>query len=269
MVTTQSNRTRHSYTRQTLSLLTALLVAGSIEAGPIDVDGNWSDWGINPNGGDWDSTIGFRLFYENSSDSSASGAVGPGVGGQFFDVEAVYGHRVGNNVYFAVITGFDPDGVMYSGKNYFAGDVFLDVGTGWNVAIDLKGLAVGSTVANVYQNPQILNPNEFPASGPYQAKVGTGTFAGTADLWVEKDGVKTTYSSGPANGHHYLIEGHLDLSLVGGQMTDTGIHWTMSCGNDVGDGYLPKPTMPEPATLGLLSLGSLLAAMHRRRRRTV
>src|SRR5262245_59287531 len=115
------------------ALAVSLACSGrSVLAGPILVDGSFADWGINPGAGDWDSSVGTRIFFENYTGTDGTGFVGPGWGGQFFDVEAMYAYRPGNKLYFGIVTGFDPDGVLHNGQTYTAGDIFFDVGTGKN-----------------------------------------------------------------------------------------------------------------------------------------
>ena len=140
----------------TALLVTCLFSGHALVASPITVDGNWSDWGINPNAGVWTPTTGTRIFYENYTGTDGTGFVGPGWGGQYFDVEALYAMRTDNTFYFAVVTGFDPDGVLWQGTPYLAGDVFLDVGTGWNVGVDLQ---TGGLFTNVSASQSEIHPS--------------------------------------------------------------------------------------------------------------
>ncbi len=239
------------------ALLPLLLSIGTARAAIITVDGNWTDWGIDPNAGDWTSSTGTRIFYENYTSTDGTGYVQPGWGGQYFDVEAMYAQVHGSSLCFAIITGFDPDGVNHMGTRYTPGDIFLDVGTGWNVGIDLQTghLYTGATGSTAY----------FASSTPFE--ITGGTDLGATSLSIPFDTLVTVYSSGSSSSTHYLYEGCVDLSRVGGAASYAGLHWTMSCGNDVGEGRIPLPPVPEPATLGLVGLGGLLAAAARRRAR--
>ena len=236
--------------------LLLVLSAGSIRADSITVDGSWSDWGINPSSGDWSASTGTRIFYENYTGTDGTAYLEPGWGGQFFDAEAIYATWSGNSLYFAIVTGFDPDGVKWGSTLYTPGDIFVNTGDGWKVGIDLQ-------TGNVYTNATHSTPG-FASSGPFT--ITGGTLVGSTNLYVPFDGVITSYHSGDTTSKHYLFEGSLDLGLIGASNADhAGIHWTMSCGNDVAEGSLPKPAVPEPATLGLLGLGGLVAAVARKK----
>ncbi len=232
------------------------LTGGSLRADPITVDGNWNDWGINPDSGDWTASTGSRVFFEDYRGTGGTAYLGPGWGGQFFDVEAIYATMQGSTVFFAIVTGFDPDGVVHGGTTYLPGDIFFDVGSGWNVGVDLE-------TGNIFTGVSGTTPM-FSSSGPFTL-VG-GTNVGVTPLSIPRDGAMTHYGNGDTSSRHYNYEGSLDLSLVGGLTSNrVGIHWTMSCGNDIGEGYLPKPAVPEPATLGLFGLGGLAALIARRK----
>src|SRR5262245_35769908 len=238
--------------------LALTFVCASASAGPITVDGSGSDWGIDPSTGDFNQSIGTRIFFENLASNGAGGTVGPGFGGQFFDVEAVYALHEGQYLNFAIATGFDPDGVLQGSKLFTPGDIFFDLGSGFNVAVDLQ-------TGQVFTNATHSNPVDFPASAPFT--ITGGTEVGVASLYVPFNGVPSAFSwSNTTYSSHFLIEGRLDLNLAGAAYSDAGIHWTMSCGNDVGRGYIDAPHMPEPSTICLLGFGLAVTVAGLRRR---
>lgn len=68
-----------------------------------------------------------------------------------------------------------------------------------------------------------------------------------------------------ANDDFLSITIHDFKSIFGSPFNqDFGIHWTMSCGNDV----LETPVVPEPTTIGLLGGASLVGILFLRRRLT-
>jgi hypothetical protein len=114
---------------QSLKLLVAIaigLLTGNVFASPITFDGNWSEWGIDPNSGQWTASQGGRLFYKDCLGNTVAGFIDPGLGGKFFDVEAIYAYRTSDTMSFGIVTGFVPDGVKYVGGTYTPGDIFIN-----------------------------------------------------------------------------------------------------------------------------------------------
>src|SRR5690606_36244559 len=97
--------------RNTCTVMLVLFGAGMVlapAAGAITVDGSLSDWGVtipvvaNAPSAAWTSSIG--AFAEED------GEVSPGIGGQNYDVEAMYAVVSGDTLFFALVTGFDQGG---------------------------------------------------------------------------------------------------------------------------------------------------------------
>jgi len=248
----------HSRLVLSASLASAFLVLPrEAAADPISIDALWGDWGIDPTLGDWESSVGSRIFFEDYTGTDARGRVYPGWGGQYFDVEAVYAYRTGTSLRYAIISGFDYDGVLDHGRTYRAGDVFLDTGSGWTHGVDLQ-------TGHLFTSVTSSLPLDFPTSGPLA--ITGGVDLGTVALAYAHDGVVTSTAPNYSRAH-YMIEGSLDLALLGGADSTVGIHWTMDCGNDIGEGRIAPPPVPEPATLALLGIGGAAAAVARRRMR--
>jgi hypothetical protein len=127
------------------------------------------------------------------------------------------------------------------------------------VAIDLHTGEVYTGAAG--KNPQIAS------SGPFTHVGETGNLVGTTPLSIPFDGNKTTILAGSKSSMQYFYEGSLDVATVGGAGALAGIHWTMSCGNDVGEGWDRITTVPEPASFAILGIGFLWMTGLRRRLR--
>lgn len=260
-------------------------------AGALTADGDLSDWGVTippqvnaP--GSWGSNIGQY--------TEEDGQVGPGGGGQNFDIEAMYAHIEGNILYFAMVTGFDQGGEVGDGvflPHYDGGDIFFNFGgvPGYNVAVRITDASVGGDgpinstgIGNVYKG-------DFSPNGD--------TFLNTVEAYVPQNRAETnpwrvddsavegglgvelvttipiSYTNGPAPADHNIYEFALnlaDLGFSGAQIASQGfsVHWTMECGNDVLDWAVPGQliVVPEPASMTLLGLGLAGILMRRRRK---
>jgi hypothetical protein len=107
-----------------LALLIALPARADIN---ISVDGSLSDWGVTP-GADYTPYAGVSSWIEPAIGSN--GYVGPGYGGQTFNVEAMYSTIANNYLCFAVITGLPPQGAYGWNNNlyqhFYPGDILID-----------------------------------------------------------------------------------------------------------------------------------------------
>ncbi len=297
-------------------LVVGAVLAVSGNAAAFTVDGNLDDWlsagqvtGIynyydpdvqNPLWGDsWfrPTAAGISYWIEDGPNIGSSGYVGPGYGGQNFDVEAMYAYADTTGLYIAVVTGFDPGGVWsWNGGDpqYRPGDLFLDFGDNgsWDLAIETAGLSVGlqpeaygGTVGNVYgpsgSSPWYtspvdydVGPSEIIHDGDVSTDLGTAVFAYSdkvADADDNLTGGTKPYASGdPADYNpqdHNVIEVFLASSWLTGHGYAAGeditisSFWTEQCGNDWG-GVEPQVTVPQvPEPTGIVMLGCLGAGM--------
>ncbi len=239
-----------------ITVTTAVLCFGQ-NASAITIDGAF---GL----GEWAGN------YSSEDGVASGGYVGPGYGGQPFDVEYL-GLRITNGtVYFGLQTGFNlKDGVVYGGVLYKPGDFAIDVNSdgAYDYAIDFA-ISSGAPVYSLYSVSAWQNSmySQHSVADPYQYK--TGTLIPAAFSGAYGSGVFANNING---GNSYVLEGSFGLSALeaysSGPVT---LHWTMSCGND----YLNVSTtpVPEPSTLLLAGSGltgfALWSARRRKKRLT-
>lgn len=259
-----------------------LLVASTLaclcgSASALTIDGDLSDWGINPS--TWVPASGIHYVIE---DQTGNGGyyLNPGWGGQAYDAEALYATIIGSKLYIALATGHNPATLQNPAANsYGAGDFAIDFGKNglYDVGINIVHNGTNGnadplqTSGGIYKNP-VWNYGLWNASGAYApgnpdpahpTYMSSGTQIGTATIAT---GHATGYGS-KSSDLHYFYEMSLDLSLLwaaGWDGNPFNIHWTENCANDsiVVD---PPFHVPEPSSLALLGI-TLLSLRSLRRR---
>jgi len=205
--------------------------------------------------------------------------VGPGYGGQNFDVEAAYMTSSGGKLYGGFVSGFDLQGQYGWNKYefYHTGDLFFDTnGDGkWDLAVALSTRTInGFTFQQGYaytptssQITWYTKPDPYTSSEPSQltTKFGAG-FTQVPSYLVgfeyipggTADDNATAYPPYQKDDHNVVIVS-LDGSLLTGSTVT--MHYTEDCGND-----FFNLTTPEPG-LALLALGAAVAGAYARRRK--
>ncbi len=243
------------YTKGILSVgLGLVLFSSAVNAGLIN-DGTWAGW---------------TEFAAEDQEGNFN-YVDPGYGGQQFDAEYLLYKLDGTTLSIGLQTGFDIiDGhQLYSGKNYWAGDLALsfdgatlgDAGS-YEYAVDFGLEQCGWSQRNNADcgdnNEQGLNA----AEGVYQVSSwNNDVYSGHT---VSNPFAMSTYSSANAlsanmagvSGDSYYRQVSFDLAALGFASLDNfDAHWTMSCGNDAIDGNIVVAEVPEPSSIALLALG--------------
>lgn len=222
--------------------------------------------------GDFDTTE-WAGYYADEDFVGSGGYVGPGWGGQDFDVERLgLQFTTNGTLYFGLRTGFDViNGVDYGGSHYTSGDFAFDVNTDgtYDFAVDFSftGTTPNFSLYRVsdwqdvlYAAHAVANPFEYDST------------AGTEALVLAPTDIAGAYG---VDGTSYILEGSFDLSAL--EYTDLGLYavnlysggdismrWTMSCGNDFLE--ITTAPIPEPSTYLLLGSGIIGLAFWRRRR---
>jgi len=137
------------------------------------------------------------------------------VGGEAYDIEALYFDSDATTAYFAIVASISESTM---------GDLALDIdgSGGYEYGIVLQGGDKGK----VYQDPTWSKPRYFPSSEPY--RIRSGTITDTAE-------VEYVNSNRPDNDcDNYIIEISVPRSALGSPSSDqlSNLHATMSCGND-------------------------------------
>ncbi len=253
-----------------------LILPTTVISAPLFLD----SWGVSP--GSWAPTAGPSNISWTSEDFTGTGAgyVGPGWGGQPFDVEAAYIGFDGSNLYIAIVTGMSPDGSKdpwrYNNPSYTSHDWNQSLEKYWydpgDLAIDIG--ADGSYEYAVTTRANNTNSSSTPTPGmgyllsgnlqwtdplAWDTETSSTDWGGVSSPWAVNAYDNATYlganfSYSQFGSGHYAIEAVIDYSLLGLSNGDlVKLHWTMECGND----YLnvQNNVVPEPSTVLLLLTG--------------
>jgi len=261
-----------------ITFLAILLISAVALAAP-SIDGSFgvSEW-----------TIGGVQQFAEEDWVGPDGYVGPGYGGQEFDVEYLGLFIDDKNLYFGLQTGFELNYGEYAGKFFLPGDIALDISPagdpdktyqfGFRFSAflyngdDIQGDNYGQSGVEydvrfeTYFDPSWSDPDPdyFPESGPFRVNSGDEITLRPNDDYVAR---YQRFGGSSCDPYRNTLEASVSLASISNKLSqiinpgssyDVTIHWTMGCGNDLLDQTFtfnaPQP-IPEPATMLLLGAG--------------
>ena len=271
-----------------------LLIASVAFGGLVDMVGDVPDWGITPfsqvNQSDtFDGT--YWLTIENDySPIDYPGGVGHqpspgGATGERFDLEEMYVRVTGSQTQILLVASAGPS-VDAAGSTWHLGDLMI-VSGGRQFAIVTHSGSQGLPAGNVYRisgdadveglqdqprgyrgsttvvgndyGPDATVP-EIAEPWAVSGSIDAGQLLGAAV--IETD----SFDYGGKEDGTFLIQYTFDTSVLGvDEPIGMTAKITWGCGNDVIRVKGDSPHVPEPATLGMLLVGSLVTIVARRR----
>ena len=260
----------------------------ALAAPTIDGDFNRDEWTID----------GTAYYAEEDWVRRYDGYVGPGYGGQEFDVEYLGLFIDDQNLYFGLQTGFELNYGESAGNAFYEpGDIALDFRLlgdqdqekdyefGFRFSIPgIQGLNTGQSgveydaVLETYFNPQWSDPTLYPEVGQYRVTSGSGE-----EIEPVYEAKYQRFGDISYDPYQNALEASISLDSIAGKLAQIGvnpgssyevtIHWTMECGNDVLNQSFtfnaPQP-VPEPATILFLATGLIgLGAAKRKKGRSI
>jgi hypothetical protein len=254
------------------------------QAGSLNIDGNFADWGITNNGttAGWTPNTGVLYTVEDQSNAN-SGYLSPGWGGQAYDAEAMYLNwytKSDGQTYLAIgmITGHDPN-TATTGNSFGRGDFAIDFGHDgiWDFGVltadrsaTLKQGDVVSTTNSNWATGLWSAPGVYdPENSPYVTHVSSGTDVGNAALAISGP----FGNMGILGGSHWFYEVEIPVATFGAHWQGNNpsesfdVQWTMLCANDILILDPPVANVAEPASMALV-LGALGMSGFVRRRKT-
>lgn len=231
--------------------------------------------GPTPGGGDQDFDI--EALYGTYNSNGSLGGVGVYVGiFTGFDPEGE-----GNN------NGSGPQVGEWGGTTYSAGDLFFSFGpqtfitengrtstSDWDFAVDLDS---GDIYATTGTGDWWISPDQgFETSRPFEIRMNNArNLSDEFDAFTGGGGDRgalAAYSDNDqtnANSDHNFIEAYVSTEFllwaiaegfgwdfdVNSSPSQLAVHWTMSCGNDVGDHSFGVPEPMSMVMLGCLGVG--------------
>jgi hypothetical protein len=241
------------------------------------------------------TTAGVAYKIEDSVGSS--GYVGPGYGGQAYDLEALYVQRVGSQLVITGVSGANFNNNPTAGSssltctgacnpNFGMGDFFIGSLSGGTYSprygIELTGhyfTMNGSGHTTGWSSPlaagQVVTlggsiSSTGVVSGATGWESGLSNWSGLGAPSQIASGFTTGSGTNPTatiayellGGSHYVYQARLDVTTLAGlDFNALAVRWGEICGNDILEALVPA-AVPTPSTLslmvGLMGLGALV-----------
>lgn len=281
-----------------LAVSAVLLASQAAVAGPIGV--YLSGIGVNvpnavsaansPNSA-W-APVAAGVAYSAEDSVASNGFVGPGYGGQTYDLEALYVQTVGSNLVITGISGADlaglpvgASGTCVSGNACYTfpiGDFFLGTGTvnnftpvvgievtGQHLDMNANGYTSGWTTPLAAGSVVDVNGADV-VNGGFDRGLVNWSYAGSpsqiaAAGYSGQSALRMGAVSWETINGHSAFQAVIDTQYLGSTLSsDYIVHWGELCGNDF---LRTSVGVPEPGSLGLLAAGLLGALVLRSSRR--
>jgi hypothetical protein len=216
----------------------------------------------------------FRYYWDGTAYVQGNAPVG----GELYDVEAMYFGNTSTDVYLAIVTSWPPTGHSIAGDLIIPGDIAIGLnGDMYDYGIQVVenitksgNYVTGFTLGNgkIYDtalgNWFVGNPaSDIPGTGDELTNFSGGTYKGLSSHFAY---YQYDFASGNDNlqdgGYPtYVLEAVFSRGLLDNPPDGTKVTtaWEMGCRNDWNNGQfvLKGQLLPEPASLSLLGLGVL------------
>ena len=197
-------------------------------------------------------------------------------GGQQFDAKAMFVRNDANNLYVAIVTGFNPAGVTDSdGVSYKLGDLAINPdhahATSQFGVISLAGPAGSSGTTSLVAGGTWYVPNAAQGWDDVKTNYLSGGNTLATDVHYAYSDLGLSYRDDTTGKYvtTYLLEYSIPLADLGASNGESfTFSWGPSCSNDILTTTHTVTAVPEPASISVLGGAAILLLSRRRAKRT-